>query len=78
MSRDCVLAVTVGPTPDKHADRWKQLVVRMLITFVHEPVSVLQDNGDVSWVLFHWLRSGCMPTDTRSGVADHPVAQREW
>ena len=49
-SRDYVLAVTEGPRLDNNAIRWKKLIVLMLITFMHEPVSA-QDNSDVSWIL---------------------------
>ena len=67
-SHDNKFAVTESQSLGSHGCGWKRLVVLMIITSVQEPVSALQDN-DVSWVQ---ISSGCVPTDARSGGANHP------
>ena len=38
-SHDYVFAVTEGPRLENYANRWKKLVVLMLVTFMRTPVS---------------------------------------
>ena len=63
-SHDYVIAVADSPRLDNHPNRWKMLVVLMVITFVQEPVSALQDNCDTSWILafFGSAVTACPPT----------------
>ena len=49
-SRNCVFDVTESLSLDNHANRCKRLLVVIVITYVQEPVSALQDNGE-SWIL---------------------------
>ena len=42
-SHDHVFAVTESTSLGNHADRWNRLVVLIVITFVQEPVSALQE-----------------------------------
>ena len=50
-SHDFTFAVTDSSSMDNYADWCKKLVVLLLITFMHEPVSALQDSCDTSWSL---------------------------
>ena len=49
-SHDFVFAGTDKPSLCNHAVRWKRLVVVLIVLFVQEPVSALEED-DVSWVL---------------------------
>ena len=62
-SHDFVFAGADKPSLGNHAVRWKIQVVVLIVLFVQEPVSALQEE-DVSWVLVG-LRSAvtaCPPT----------------
>ena len=73
-SHDYLFAVMEKSRLGNHTVRCKRLVVLLIIFFVLEPMSALQEN-DVS-LDSRWLRisSDRIATDARSGGAHHPLA----